>query len=458
MYAILSYDRGTIKIEGDVHIPHSKFDERKNCYRALAYKYRSIISYLDLSGIEYEDNVLDPIPCPFFEAEFELREYQEQAVERWMEDKKGVVVLPTGSGKTHVALEIIKELNVPTLIVVPTLELLDQWKEKAPFDCGEISGREKELKAITVSTYDSAYINAENLGNRFLLLVFDEVHHLPSQSYRNIAEMSAAPYRLGLTATYEREDGLHKLLPEIVGGKVYELRPDDLAGVHLANYALRRISIPLTEDEMKVYERNAQIFKRYISSKNIVLRSPEDFRKVVMRTGFDDRAYEALKAWDTARKIAFNSKNKLKKLRELLRKHRGDKIIIFTRHNDLVYRISRLFFIPAITYRTRKEERKRILEGFKKGYFKAIVSSQVLDEGVDVPDANVGIIMSGSGSAREFIQRLGRILRPKKEKAILYELVSIDTSEVYTSRRRATQFRRSKDASKGASRSKKTER
>ena len=438
MYARLSYDRGTIKIEGDVHVPHAKFDERDNCYRTLAYKYRSIISYLDLSDIEYEDDVFELIPCPFFEAEFELREYQEKAVERWMEDKKGVIVLPTGSGKTHVALEIIKELNVPSLVVVPTLELLDQWKEKIPFECGEISGREKELKAITVSTYDSAYIHAENLGNKFLLLVFDEVHHLPSKSYRSIAEMSAAPYRLGLTATYEREDGLHKLLPEIVGGKVFELKPDELAGVHLANYVLRRISVPLTENEMKVYEKNALIFRRYVSSRNIILRSQEDFRKVVMRTGFDDRAYEALKAWDTARKIAFNSKNKLRKLRELLEKHRGDKIIIFTRHNDLVYRISRTFFIPAITYKTKKEERKKILEGFRKGYYRAIVSSQVLDEGVDVPDANVGIIMSGSGSAREFIQRLGRILRPKKEKAILYELVSIDTSEVHTSRRRKT--------------------
>lgn len=101
--------------------------------------------------------------------------------------------------------------------------------------------------------------------------------------------------------------------------------------------------------------------------------------------------------------------------------------------------------IPAITHRTSKDERKAILDGFRKGKFSAIVSSQVLDEGIDVPDASVGIIMSGSGSAREFIQRLGRILRPAKGKgkAILYELVSRETGEVHTSRRRS-------DASKGA--------
>jgi superfamily II DNA or RNA helicase len=268
--------------------------------------------------------------------------------------------------------------------------------------------------------------------------------------------MSAAPYRLGLTATYEREDGLHRFLPDLVGGKIFELRADDLAGVHLANYVLKRISVPLTPEETKIYDENIYVFKNYISSRNIILKSPEDFRKVVMRTGFDERAYEALRAWDTARKIAFNSRNKLKKLRDLLEKHKGDRIIIFTRHNDLVYRISRLFLIPAITYKTKKEERKEILAGFKKGRYKAVVSSQVLDEGVDVPDANVGIIMSGSGSAREFIQRLGRVLRPKKENAMLYELVSVDTSEIYTSRRRSSKLKGKSSkkvdhASKGAS-------
>ena len=95
-----------------------------------------------------------------------------------------------------------------------------------------------------------------------------------------------------------------------------------------------------------------------------------------------------------------------------------------------------MFFIPAITHRTPKDERVEILNGFRKGRFKAIVSSQVLDEGIDIPDASIGIIMSGSGSVREYVQRLGRILRPSKDKAILYELISRDTSEVGVAKRR----------------------
>ncbi|RLG18993.1 ATP-dependent helicase [Nanoarchaeota archaeon] len=442
MKAILKFEGGTIVIKGDVHVPFAKYDSRSGCYRALACKYREVVEYLQNSGFEYEDEVLDPIPTPYFECSFELRDYQERALEKWMEDRRGCIVRPTGSGKTYVAMAAISEISQATLIVVPTLELVDQWKEKLKAFgeewVGEFTGRKKEIKPITITTYDSAYINAEKLGNKFMFLIFDEVHHLPSEAYMQIAELNAAPYRMGLTATYEREDGRHELLPELVGGKVFELKPSDLAGKHLSSYVIKRIYVPLTEDERAVYMEKFRIFRDYVEKKGIFLKSVEDFQRIVMATGYDERAYDALRALDEARKIAFNSKNKLIKLRELLEKHRGDKIIIFTRHNELVYKISKIFLIPAITYKTPREERKLFLNGFKAGKFRAIVSSQVLDEGVDVPDANVGIIMSGTGSAREYIQRLGRILRPSKgkDRALLYEIISKETGEVWTARRR----------------------
>ncbi len=450
MIAEIHYDRGTVVVKGDVHVPHAKFDPRINAYRALAHRYRDIIEYFEENGIDFDDFVPNPIPAPYFDAEISLRDYQEKALERWLADRRGCVVLPTGSGKTHVALAAINELSVATLVVVPTLALIDQWKEKLSIfgkeNVGEFSGRVKELKPITVATYDSAYANAEVLGNRFMLLIFDEVHHLPSESYIQIAEMSIAPFRLGLTATFEREDGRHELLKEVVGGKIFELLPDSLAGKYLASYTIKRIFVPLAEEEREEYEKREKIFKSYLKAKGIRLRRLEDFNRIIMASGYDPRAYEALRAWDEARKIAFNSKNKIRKLRDILERHKKDRIIIFTRHNELVYKLSKIFLIPAITHRTPADEREEILQGFKTGRFRAIVSSQVLDEGIDVPDANVGVIMSGSGSAREYIQRLGRILRPSKGKgeAILYELISRGTGEVKTARRR-------KNAAKGAS-------
>ena len=142
-------------------------------------------------------------------------------------------------------------------------------------------------------------------------------------------------------------------------------------------------------------------------------------------------------ARNRALKVALNSDAKLSLLAKQLDAFRDEKILIFTLHNDLVYRISRRFLIPAVTYQTPKEERREILENFRGGEYRAIVTSQVLDEGVDVPDASVGFILSGTGSTREYIQRLGRLLRKVEGKrAKLMEIVSRETVEVGISRRR----------------------
>jgi DNA repair helicase RAD25 len=116
---------------------------------------------------------------------------------------------------------------------------------------------------------------------------------------------------------------------------------------------------------------------------------------------------------------------------------RGEKILVFTDSNELVRRISLRFLVPEITHKTSKEERRAVLEMFRRGEVKVIATSHVLDEGVDVPDASVAVVISGTGSPREFIQRLGRLLRPREGKrAVLYELVTRGTREVYVSRRR----------------------
>jgi len=444
---LLQFYKGTIQIEGEYHIPHTSWDERSHTYRAQALYYKEIITYLKESGIEYIDGVLSLIPCPDLHFSVQLRDYQEEAFSRWLKDKKGVVVLPTGAGKTLVALKALEALNSSALIVVPTLDLVDQWIEairkfwsgSSDIDIGEYTGRKKVLKAITITTYDSAYINAENLGNKFKFLIFDEVHHLPSEGYRHIAEMCASPCRLGLTATYEREDGLHYMLSRLVGGKVYEVKTHELAGEHLSEYEIRKIKVEMSPEEQEKYAENIKIFKNYLRMYHIYMRSPEDFQKVIYRSGYDPRAWRAVRARNEARKIAYNSQAKIEELQKLLRTHRKDRIIIFTRYNDLVYTISKKFFIPCITHKTEKNERTDILRKFKKGVYTAIVSSQVLDEGIDVPEANIGIILSGTGSLREYTQRLGRILRPTEKKAVLYEVISRGTAEIQTSARRSRQ-------------------
>lgn len=435
----LVFEQGTIGVEGDYTVPHTKWDKRTGTNRALGFRYRDIRDHLVNSDIDYEDDVLDLIPSPELTNEIELRPYQQEALERWLTERRGVLVLPTGAGKTYVGMEAIEEVNAPTFVVVPTLDLVDQWTEELSsfnIGIGEYTGREKQLEPITVSTYDSAYNHAEKLGNRFKLLIFDEVHHLASEGYRQIAELFASPFRLGLTATFEREDEKHEALTELLGGKVYEIETEELTGEYLSEYTVERITVDLKPEEREAYEENVEVFRNYLKSTNITMRGPQDFQKVVMRSGNDPQAWRAVRARNKARKIAYSSESKLDELATLLDQHRDDRLIIFTRYNDLVHDVSDRFFIPRITHKTEKDERRRILQKFKDNTYSAIVSSQVLDEGVDVPDANVGIILSGTGSTREYRQRLGRILRPSGDIARLYEIVSSGTGEIRTSTRR----------------------
>jgi superfamily II DNA or RNA helicase len=131
-----------------------------------------------------------------------------------------------------------------------------------------------------------------------------------------------------------------------------------------------------------------------------------------------------------------NASAKLQTIEELLRRHARDKVLIFSEYVDMVDRISQALLIPAITYRTPPAERRAILQGFRDGSLTKLVSGRVLNEGVDVPDANVAIVASGSASMREYVQRLGRVLRPKAEEAQLYELISRRTTERNAARRR----------------------
>src|SRR5208283_5543737 len=189
---------------------------------------------------------------------------------------------------------------------------------------------------ITVSTYDSAYSLGSQLGNNFFLLIFDEVHHLASPGYIQIAEMYIAPYRMGLTATYERSDQRHTLLPLLIGDPVYSVSLEELtAGKHLSNYTYEKMSVELTPAEQQTYDAEIAFFRKYLVERRIVLKTAFDFQRFIMSTGRDPHAREALLARNKALKIAVNSKAKLDLLVEMLEAYKDEKVLIFTLYNDL---------------------------------------------------------------------------------------------------------------------------
>ncbi len=374
-----------------------------------------------------------------------LRPYQQDATNAWLQaGGRGMVVLPTGAGKTVVAYEAIARMGVRTLIIVPTIELLRQWKVGVTTSLqlpdqmvGATGGGEHSTGPITVITYDSAAMKRRRLDG-YGLLVFDEVHHLPAESYRVIVAKAKAPWCLGLSATLERADGRHHELVELIGPVVYQRDAEELsAQKHIAAYKERRIYVDLAPEEEIRYETLMAEWRWYLATHRSQFGIGANmFSAIVRRSGFDADARRALRAHHEARLVALNAEAKLAAIEALLRKHANDKVIVFSEYVGMVDRMSQQLMLPAITYRTPAIERKAILESFRSGEITKLATGRVLNEGVDVPDANVAIVASGSASMREYVQRLGRILRPKATEAQLYEIISRRTTERNAARRR----------------------
>lgn len=428
---------------------YATWDDRIERFRIPAIHYRALVTALRSAGAELDDRAkefceLELVPS----LEMEPYLHQQQALSAWVTaGRRGLVVLPTAAGKTYLAQLAMQSTQRSTLIMVPTLDLMHQWYAHlvAAFPdvaVGLLGGGSRDRTPILISTYDSAAIHAETLGNQYALLVFDECHHLPSDFNRVIAEYAIAPYRLGLTATPERSDGKHADLQTLIGTEVYRKTAAELSGTALANHQSVQIKVRLSPKERDRYDALIRTRNNFLQSANIFLGSVQGWQRFVQASARSKAGRKAMLAHREARGIAFGTEGKLRVLADLLANHYPERTLIFTDDNATVYRISQEFLIPAITHQTGVKERHEILQRFKQGDYRALVASRVLNEGVDVPDASVAIVLSGTGSSREHIQRLGRVLRRGNDPdklALLYEVVAEDTSEENVSRRRRNQ-------------------
>lgn len=426
----------------DTSLPFLKWDGRTKCFRCHADKYRDLIRFLFKNNIRYSDfapkyNKLNIL----LKTEFTPFDYQSEALNSWSQSKKGVTVLPTGTGKSYLAALAIEKIQRSTLILAPTIDLILQWQSnlKDWFGCeiGLLGGGSNQLEDITVSTYDSARIQAESIGNRFCFIVFDECHHLPSPAYTQMTRAYIAPYKLGLTATPTLENDRQQTLMEILGPIVYEKQIQHLSGNYLAPYQVQTIEVELTEEERSEYEYHRQIYQSFRDKVPNLFGKRYSWERFVMHAYRSAEGRNAIRSFNQQKQISLSAKGKMEKMAEILVRHSDSRILIFTNDNKTAYYISSLFILPLITHETKAKERKLILENFKNGKWPYLVNSRVLNEGVDVPEADVAVVISGTGTVREHVQRLGRILRKKEEKrAVLYEIITANTGEVYTSKKR----------------------
>jgi superfamily II DNA or RNA helicase len=444
----LAFDRGTLIVSGGdperlAALPYCLPDPRTGVVRAEAGHYRALVEHLRGQRIPYRDEArgYQPAAWPLRTSRDPFPHQTEALAAWWDSGGRGVVVLPTGTGKTFLAILAINKAARPALVVTPTIDLLNQWYGEllVAFDVpvGLMGGGHYDLQPLTVTTYDSAYIHLERWGHRFGLLVFDECHHLPGPSYLEAARGSLAPFRLGLTATPERTDGQEALLPALIGPTVYRREIKELAGDFLAEYRTERLYVELSPEEEARYKQARDAYRQFIADHNVNMSGPHGWQNFIRETCRSREGRAAFQAYREQKRLALAAPAKLHLLERLLNSHRQDRVLIFTYDNATVYQIARRFLVPAITHQTKARERRHILDRFQTGEYPVVVTSRVLNEGVDVPAANVGIVLSGTGTVREHVQRLGRLLRKHGEKqALLYEVVTRGTAEEFTSDRR----------------------
>jgi len=443
----LRFDRGTLVLDGlsvGEEPPGFTWDGRIDRPRGDALLYREVVLDWHRSGQPWQDDARAYGKLEDLEHRTDRtpRDYQEAALEAWRaRGRRGCVVLPTGSGKTYVAELCIADAARSTLVLAPTIDLVAQWvrvlEQAFQRPVGMLGGGQHTLEDLTVSTYDSAFLHMERYGNRFGFIIFDEVHHLPSEAYSQAAQMCLAPWRLGLTATFERPDDLHHEVAHLVGPVVYRRGIRELAGEVLADYRVVRVEVDLTDEEAERYIGARSTFRSFVAQRRIRLGGKDGWGRFLREAARSKAGRQALKAHRESRRVIHEATSKLDALEVILQRHPEGRVLLFTNDNSTVYRISRQFGVPCITHQTDLKERRAILEAFGEGRWRVIATSRVLNEGVDLPEADVGVVLSGTSTVREHVQRLGRILRPREgKKATLYELVTTGTSEEATSARR----------------------
>lgn len=445
----LRFDSGTLVLEGwpadtvkllFADVPWA-WDPRTECWRCDALHYRRIVEVARLCGIDLGEGVT--VDCQIEWPAVRLpapRSEQERALSAWLGTRRGAVIMPTGTGKTEVALHAMAIARCSTLVVAPVRDLMYQWHRRIlrglGFDAGILGDSSHHIRPVTVTTYASACIHMPKIGDRFDLLIFDECHHLSGPIRGDAARQSVATQRLGLTATLESSDAAMKGVEQWIGPVVYRLPISEVRGTTLADYDVVRIPVNLNPPERARYDLLAEQIATYVYERRE--QDPGfEWRNLSAESLTDGAASSILRAFREKESIEQRAAEKFRVLEDLFRLHLGSPMIVFTGSNLMAREISTRFLIPCLLSHCGKRERLDYLEGLRDGVYPALVANQVLDEGVDLPEVKVAVILGGKSTTRQAKQRLGRILRRRGDaRATLYEVVTEDTNEVKRSRKR----------------------
>ncbi len=356
----------------------------------------------DLAG--YVDG--EAHPMALVQEGWAIRPYQSQAADGFWHGGSGVIVLPCGAGKTIVGAAAMARAQATTLVLVTSTVAARQWREElmrrtslTDTEIGEYSGSRKEIRPVTIATYQvmatrrkGVYRHLELLDARdWGLIIYDEVHLLPAPIFRMTADLQARR-RLGLTATLVREDGREGDVFSLIGPKRYDAPWKDIeAQGYIAPADCVEVRVTLPERERLAY----------------ATAEPEDKYR-----------------------LCATSPGKTAVIEALARSHAGEPTLVIGQYIDQLDDLGERLGAPVLKGETSVAERQRLFGAFRAGELSTLVVSKVANFSIDLPEASVAIQVSGSfGSRQEEAQRLGRLLRPKADgrAARFYAVVARDT-------------------------------
>jgi len=343
----------------------------------------------------------------------QIREYQKASAQALVGDKGpgtgfGTIVLPCGAGKTVVGMTIMDILKTSTLIITTNISAVHQWIDElldktnlSPDQIAEYTGENKEIKQVTVATYQVLTWRPDKEGpyphfsifhqRPWGLIIYDEVHMLPAPVFRVVAELQAVR-RVGLTATLVREDHCEGYVFSLVGPKRYDVPWKELERDHwiaTAECVEVRVDLPVAK-EIDYAVANAR----------------------------------------EKHKMASINEEKIPVVQEIIKNNPEDKILVIGQYLEQLDDIAKLIDAPIITGKVPNAERDKIYSDFRNGKIRVLVVSKVANFAIDLPDASLAIQVSGTfGSRQEEAQRLGRILRPKERTSRFYTLITRNTVE-----------------------------
>jgi len=356
-----------------------------------------------------------------------LKEWQEDAYYSWKTaGQKGIIEAATGSGKTFIGLKIIENSIWETvLVVVPTIQLMNQWtaeiQKHTGIIAGNVGGGLNTASKVTVAVINSV----RNFTDFFSTIILDECHHYLSDENIKILKQKKYTNIVGLSATEKRDDG--KDYFDILGiTVVYKYTQKDAIGNgDLAKYSIKNIAVDLTQDEFDKYTNYDTIIKELMPEYNYSL-------KEIFSGNWNPAKGKIRKAINQRKQIVSNAEAKYKKITEIIKEYQNKKIIVFTEYITTADKIKKLLayeFIESKVYHSKisTENKKIVITDFSSSKCNVLIAVKALDEGYDVPDCDVGIIFAGNKTARQIIQRTGRILRPKSYEVTLYQIYVADT-------------------------------